>query len=363
RNSRRIYLKIPHPYMRVNVIPGGIMEHLPDTIKQFKETNTLIIGDVMMDEYVWGEVSRISPEAPVPVVDVSSQSFVPGGAANVANNIRALNGKVHLIGVIGNDGIGRKLSFELGIKQIAVDRLIVDHERPTILKTRIIASNQQIVRVDKELKKRIAEEIEAEIIAKIEEVIPEVNVIVISDYGKGVITEKLISNVVSLSRKYQKKVILDPKVENYNIYKEVTLITPNQKEAREMLRTNISTLEDLNKAGHQILEDLNCEVSIITRGKDGMSIFERGKSPIHIPTIAREVFDVAGAGDTVVAVIALALALDLTFVNAALLANCAAGIVVGKVGTATVSPNELVENVEAVQRLELEIEKQKNNDK
>lgn len=339
------------------------MENLSEIVKKFNETNTLIIGDVMMDEYVWGEASRLSPEAPVPVVNISSQSFVPGGAANVANNIRALNGKVHLIGVIGNDGIGRKLSFELGIKQIAVDRLIVDHERPTILKTRIIASNQQVVRVDKELKKQIAEEVEARIIAKIEEVIPEINVIVISDYGKGVITEKLINNVVSLSKRYQKKVILDPKVENYSIYKEITLVTPNHKEACEILRTNINTLEDLNNAGNQILENLNCEAVIITRGKDGMSIFERGKSPIHIPTIAREVFDVAGAGDTVVSVIALALALNLDFVNAAILANCAAGIVVGKIGTATVTPNELIENIEMVQRLKMEVEKQKNNDK
>lgn len=339
------------------------MENLPEIVKKFKETNILVIGDVMMDEYVWGKVSRISPEAPVPIVSVSSQSFVPGGAANVANNIRALNGKVHLIGVIGNDGIGRKLSFELGIKQIAVDRLIVDHERPTILKTRIIASNQQVVRVDKELRKQIGEEVEARIIANIEEVIPEVNIVVISDYGKGVITEKLINNVVSLSKKYQKKVILDPKVENYNIYKEVTLITPNHKEACEMLRTNIDTIEDLNNAGRQILENLNCEAVIITRGKDGMSIFERGKPAIHMPTIAREVFDVAGAGDTVVSVIALALALNLDFVNAAILANCAAGIVVGKIGTATVAPEELIENVEIAQRLKTEIEKQKNNGK
>ncbi|MBU2600380.1 D-glycero-beta-D-manno-heptose-7-phosphate kinase [bacterium] len=337
------------------------MKNLSEIINRFKEINVLVVGDVMMDEFVWGEVTRISPEAPVPIVEVVSQSFIPGGAANVANNIMSLGGKVALIGVIGNDGIGRKLSFELGIKHISVDKLVVDYERPTILKSRIIASQQQIVRVDKELRKPIGEEIEAKVIANIEEQMAEVNIIVISDYGKGVITKNLVEKIVNLSQRDHKKVIVDPKVENYLEYKEITLITPNLKEASEMSKINIKSLEDLVAAGDKILNDLSCKVAVITRGKEGMSIFEKEKTAIHIPTIAKEVYDVAGAGDTVVSVMALALALDLDFVNAAILANCAAGIVVGKTGTATVTPLELTANIETISQLRSVVAKQRGN--
>jgi D-beta-D-heptose 7-phosphate kinase/D-beta-D-heptose 1-phosphate adenosyltransferase len=315
-------------------------------IETFKKQSVLVIGDTMIDKFVWGKVKRISPEAPVPVVEVTKETETLGGAGNVANNITAFGAKAYIISAVGDDSTGRSLIEMMGKKNINSDYLVCDSDRPTIIKTRIIAVSQQLVRVDKEVKGVLHHSTEAKIIKNIEAVIPKVNAVIISDYGKGVVSRKVLRKAISLAEKRRIPVTVDPKIENFKKYKKVTSITPNVKEAVEgMNARNVKTDADIENLGKRILKALNSDSVLITRSEKGMTLFQPGGKVTNIPTRAKEVFDVTGAGDTVISTMTLALAAKADLRSAAEIANFAAGIVVGKIGTAVTSQDELKEAV------------------
>lgn len=311
-------------------------------IDRFPKTHVLVVGDVMLDHYVWGSVSRISPEAPVPVVNVTRETLLLGAAANVVNNVQSLGGAVKVCGVIGHDDAGKRLQDMLREKNIATDGLIVEPKRPTTIKTRVIAHHQQVVRFDREARERISAETHRRIFDHVrEESERGLHAIVLSDYCKGVVTKELVRDIVRLAKK--KKIILsvDPKVSHFGMYSGVTILTPNVKEASIGSKIDIDDDASLLRAGTKLLTRLSCRAVLITRGEQGMSLFERDGKITHIPTEARDVFDVTGAGDTVISTLTLAMAAGASMVDAARLSNVAAGIVVGVVGTATVTPNQL----------------------
>lgn len=313
-------------------------------MEKFKKVRILVIGDLIMDHFIWGKVRRISPEAPVPVVEVTSESIVLGGSANVVNNIRSLGGGAFVTGVIGNDNDGRRLVEMLKDKGIPTEGIIKDSRRPTTIKTRIIAHSQQMVRFDREKKDRIEPETSAKVLSYIKKAVKGADLVVISDYAKGLITQQLVEETNNLCLSLGRPVAVDPKVEHFDFYKKVTIVTPNNLEASQASGVEITDNETLHRAGEVLFNRLGCQALLITRGENGMSLFE-GESETHIPTVAKEVFDVSGAGDTVISTLSLAIASGASFREAAVLANFAAGVVVGKVGTATVSPEELHEAV------------------
>lgn len=311
-------------------------------IDRFPRTRVLVVGDVVMDHYVWGSVSRISPEAPVPVVNVTRETVLLGGAANVVNNIRALGGEVGICGVIGHDEAGKQLQHLLHAQEIMTDGLIVEPSRPTTIKTRVIAHHQQIVRFDRETKEGISRETHRRIFDHVAERAGKgLDAIIISDYCKGVVTKDLVRDIVRLAKKRGVIVSVDPKVSHFGIYSGVTILTPNTKEASLGSRIEIDDEDSLLRAGKGLLKRLACTAVLITRGEHGMSLFEKSGRITHIPTVAREVFDVTGAGDTVISTLTLSMAAGAKISDAARLSNYAAGIVVGVVGTATVSPEQL----------------------
>lgn len=312
---------------------------------KFAGKRVLIIGDLILDEFLWGEVSRISPEAPVPVVWVRSESFMPGGAANVANNIRVLGGKAYLAGVIGSDERGRILKELLVAKGLDTEGIVIDTERPTILKTRVIAHHQQVVRIDKEKPESLNPELIKRIVSYVKKVIKDIDAIIIEDYGKGVITPRLLRDVLKLASKHKKIVTVDPKEEHFHYYKGVTSITPNNHEASRAIGIKVKDDKGLLKIGRALLKKLRSESVLVTLGENGMMLFERGGRITHIPTEAQDVFDVSGAGDTVIATFTLALAAKASMIDAARVSNIAAGIVVGKVGIATVTQKELLARI------------------
>ena len=321
-------------------------KNLAKIIDRFPRTRVLVVGDVMIDHYVWGNVSRISPEAPVPVVNVTRETMLLGAAANVVNNIRSLGGEAGICGVIGHDDAGRQLHHMLHAQGIATDGLTMERDRPTTIKTRVIAHNQQVVRFDRETKEGIARDTHKRIFKHVAEQIGQgLDAIVISDYCKGVVTKDLVRDIVRLSRKRGVIVAVDPKVSHFGIYSGVTILTPNTKEASIGARIEIEDEATLHRAGKGLLARLGCGAVLITRGEHGMSLFEKGGRVTHIPTVAREVFDVTGAGDTVISALTLAMAAGARMVDAAVIANYAAGIVVGVVGTATVSPEQLKQRI------------------
>ena len=314
-------------------------------VDKFPGTRTLVVGDVILDHYIWGQVSRISPEAPVPVVNVTKENLLFGGATNVVNNIHDLGGQVSVCGVIGNDDAGRQLVHMLRGQGIHTDGLIVEHNRPTTIKTRIIAHSQQVVRFDRETKNSIEKETHRQIYAYVKQrVLDGLDAIVLSDYCKGVITKDLVRDIVTLAKKHKVVVSVDPKISHFGIYSGVTVLTPNTKEASLGSKIDIDDEKSLLRAGKLLLSRLKCSAVLITRGEHGMSLFERG-GITHIPTVAREVYDVTGAGDTVISVLTLAMAAGASLGDAARLSNFAAGIVVGIVGTATVKPAELKQKI------------------
>ncbi len=322
------------------------LKRVKNIIGGFNEAKVLVIGDVMLDEFVWGAVTRISPEAPVPVVWVNRESVMPGGASNVANNIATLMANVSIAGIIGNDQKGEVLKVELAKKGIDTEGLIVDSDRPTIIKTRVIANHQQVVRIDREKINEISDDVAQRAMNFIESRINTVDAVIIEDYGKGLITPKLLKKVVPLARRLKKIITVDPKEEHFAYYKGVTSITPNRSEAQNAVNFKIKDDETLYRAGWEILKELDLETALITLGENGMCLFEKSaKEPLHIPTIAQEVFDVSGAGDTVISVFTLALCCGATSTEAAHIANCAAGIVVGKVGIAVVTKEELLKRI------------------
>lgn len=314
-------------------------------IPGFTDKKVLIIGDLILDEFLWGEVSRISPEAPVPVVWVRSESFMPGGAANVANNIQSFGGKTYLAGVIGMDERGGTLKELLKKNGVDVGGVVVDSERPTILKTRIIAHHQQVVRIDKEKMEGLNADLISQIIMYVKAIIRDIDAIIIEDYGKGVVTPMLLREVLKLAKRHKKIVMVDPKEEHFNYYKGVTSITPNHHEASRATGIKVKDDKSLIKIGKTLLKKLKSESVLVTLGEDGMQLFERSGKITHIPTVAQDVFDVSGAGDTVISTFTLALTAGASMIEAARISNFAAGIVVGKVGIATVTQKELLERI------------------
>ncbi len=318
---------------------------LKSIISNFTDKKILVIGDLILDEFVWGRVSRISPEAPVPVVWVKDESFMPGGASNVANNINSLGGKAYMVGVVGNDERAGILKGELEHRGVNIDGIFTDPQRPTILKTRVIAHQQQIVRIDREKVDPIKDGMVRKIASFVENVIDDIDGLIVEDYGKGLITPKLLDRIVPLAKKKKKIIAVDPKEEHFSYYKGVTLLTPNNKEAQRAVGFDIKDKATLKKAGFELLKKLKARIVLITLGEDGMMVFEQGKPPKKIETIAQEVFDVSGAGDTVASTFVLSLISSANSIQAAHIANCAAGIVVGKVGIAVVTQEEVMARV------------------
>jgi len=314
-------------------------------VANFKRVKILVIGDLILDEFIWGKVSRISPEAPVPVVWVNSESFMPGGAANAANNIHALGGEAFICGVIGSDGRGRTLTDEMRRKNIDVEGVVIDNERPTTLKTRVIAHHQQVVRIDREKVEDIDDNIIGQILVFLKEKIADVDAVLIEDYGKGLIVPRLLQEAVSLAQKHKKIITVDPKENHFSFYKNVTLITPNHHEAAKALGRQINSSQDLEKLGKTLLAKQKAKGLLVTLGEDGMRLFENKENSVHIPTVAQEVFDVSGAGDTVISAATVALASGASMLEAAHISNYAAGIVVGKVGVAVATQEELLERL------------------
>jgi len=319
---------------------------LEKIVRAFKGRSVMVVGDLILDEFIWGDVSRISPEAPVPVVWVKKESFMPGGASNVANNLSSLGAKVYSVGVIGDDERGAILKNSLEQKGIDTSGVLVDGTRPTTLKTRVVAGHQQVVRIDKEKTDHLSESMVRRMIDSIKMLMGKVDAVIIEDYGKGVITPKLLQKVVPLAKRSNRIISVDPKEEHFKYYRGITVITPNNHEASRAVGFEIKDDKTLKKAGAALLSKVGCKIALVTLGENGMAVFSKGKPMKHIPTVAQEVFDVSGAGDTVIAAYTLGLASGGDPVKSAYIANCAAGIVVGKVGIAVVDPAELIDRIE-----------------
>lgn len=303
-----------------------------------------VVGDLMLDRFVWGRVSRISPEAPVPVVEIEREDYHLGGAANVARNLASLGASPLLVGTVGSDEAAATLRRTLVARGLSDQTIVEVRERRTTVKTRIIAHHQQVVRADWESTEDLEGDAEQRLLASLEPLIDRSEALVLSDYAKGTLTPNVIARALELARARKTPVLVDPKVRRYRLYRGVTLVTPNLIEAERFAGIAIRSEADLSEAASAILRDLAAAAVLVTRGEQGMSLFEREREgePLHIPAFAREVFDVTGAGDTVIATAALALACGTSLSRAAELANRAAGIVVGKLGTATVLPEELL---------------------
>ncbi len=316
-------------------------------LERFKDAPVLVVGDIMLDHFIWGRVTRISPEAPVPVVDIKNESIMLGGAANVLGNIISLGGKARICGVVGADYMGKRLVRELKGRGVDTGGVVVEAGRPTTVKTRVIAHSQQVVRFDREGKDGVSPDTERRIIGYAKDNGRALSGIIISDYAKGVVTKSLVGALIGVASARRIPVVVDPKVAHFDFYKGVTALTPNNLEASQASGIDIADEGSLALAGRTILKRLGCEAVLITRGEQGMSLFVKGKRPVHIPTVAKEVYDVTGAGDTVIAVFTLALASGAEMREAAVIANHAAGIVVGEVGTATVAMEQLKNVIKA----------------
>ncbi len=303
----------------------------------------LVVGDLMLDEYLWGKAERISPEAPVQVVDVIREDLRLGGAGNVVNNLVALGCRVSVASVVGGDENGSLLLRTFTDKGVDVAGVMADTPRQTSRKTRVIAANQQIVRIDRESREPLSRECEEWLIAYLREHAPAFQVILVSDYLKGVLTPAVVRAIMAVGKKCGVPVVVDPKGSDYAKYCGATILTPNRKEAEAASGTKISGLDGLSQAANMLMDQADLAALLITRSEEGMSLFRRDGGMLHIPTVAREVFDVTGAGDTVLAVLGLALAGGFSLEDAAALANIAAGIAVSKLGTSTVSPEEIIQ--------------------
>lgn len=321
---------------------------IENILKRFKQANIAVLGDVMLDEFCWGKVDRISPEAPVPIVQVRHETWRPGGAANVAGNLVALGAKAHLFGIIGDDGAGRRLSEELAKENIGTSGLIIDSGRRTSVKTRIISQKQQMIRIDRESTDQIDYARQKAITSALFDMADDLDGVIVSDYAKGVIVEGLLKEVIEKFKKMGKFVSIDPKLKNFPIYQKPTIITPNTKEAEQTLGRVFECDEDVLKGGQDLLKNTHADAILITRSEHGMSLFEKGQKPVTIPTRALDVYDVTGAGDTVIATFSLALAAGCPMVEAAEVANLAAGVVVGLVGTASASAEQILDHYDRI---------------
>ncbi|MDP8259432.1 MAG: D-glycero-beta-D-manno-heptose-7-phosphate kinase [Candidatus Gygaella obscura] len=333
---------------------------LKSIVSAFSKARIMVVGDIILDEYIWGHVTRISPEAPVPVVQAYKRSFMPGGAANVAYNINTLSGKSSIVGVVGIDKNRDILLSQLKARNIYTKGILSDSKRRTTLKSRIIAKHQQMVRVDWENIDTVSSTVVSKIMDFIKKNINKFDAVIIEDYGKGVINEQLLSNLIPFVRSKGKIITVDPKEEHFRLYKNVSGITPNLSEAENAIRNlkikdtenrfnihfdKIFNLQELNLAAKKIIDYLGLDSLLVTLGENGMRLFEKNNKKTHISTLAQEVFDVSGAGDTVISAFTLSLACGASFLDAAKIANIAAGIVVGKVGTAEVTKEELLRKI------------------
>jgi len=317
------------------------MQELNSILKGFATKKILVLGDIMLDHYIWGKVDRISPEAPVPVLDVQKEEYRLGGAANVALNLRALGADVYLCGVIGNDIPGGKIISLMALKNILTESLVIDAKRATTQKTRIGASNQQIVRIDYENRIEISAKLEQQIIKKLDKVISKIDAVIIEDYNKGLLSETVIDYAIGLAKKHNKLVTVDPKQKNFFQYKEVDVFKPNYSEMQKNLGLVFESEAEFDKHAWLLKAKIKCKYLVITRGEKGLFIFSADNKVHHIPTFAREVYDVSGAGDTVISVLTLALCTGCEIEAAAEIANHAAGVVCGKMGTATATIKEI----------------------
>jgi rfaE bifunctional protein kinase chain/domain len=310
-------------------------------LDRFANVKVLVVGDIMLDRYWWGTVRRISPEAPVPVVDLKKNTFVPGGAANVAANVAGLGATAHLVGVAGTDNEADTLVDLLEGAGVSGDSIVRISNRPTSVKTRIIAHSQQIVRVDQETTVEFSDDDRELIWEKISPLLPDADAVIISDYAKGLLSPSLLWRVIDTSRSQGKMVLVDPKGKNYSRYTGASLITPNRREAAEACNLDEDVPDMVNIAGNQLLNELDLSMVMITQGEGGMTLFQKDKEPLHLGTAAKQIFDVTGAGDTVIACLGVALGAGQVFGDAARLANLAAGLVVEQVGTTAIVRSEL----------------------
>ena len=314
-----------------------------------RQSRIVVVGDVMLDHFIWGSVARISPEAPVPVVDFERENLMPGGAANVARNLTSLDVTTELLGAVGRDTAAQQLKKLLSQHHIGCRGLLAHADRPTTLKTRVVALKQQLVRIDRESRGGLDKSQTRRLVARLEALASGTAAIILADYGKGVITQPLLDALKPICRRHGIWLSLDPKPVHSLALNDFSLITPNRKEAFELGNLPDSTrnhdpLKDVNllRVADRLLNELRPAVLLITLGELGMLLCQRDRKPFHIPTVAQEVFDVSGAGDTVIASFTLAIAAGASPIEAAILSNHAAGIVVGKIGTATVAPEELL---------------------
>jgi D-glycero-beta-D-manno-heptose-7-phosphate kinase len=314
-------------------------------VGMLQKKKIVVIGDVMLDVYIKGSVARISPEAPIPVVEINEKDTkMPGGAANVAANITALGGKASIIGTTGRDLAGRELVSQLKKYGVDTSGMLALGDRPTTEKIRVIAHTQQVVRIDREVKSALSDKQQDQVIQKALKAIQDADGVIFEDYNKGLLTVKVIRRLVAYAKAKKKVITVDPKFHNFFEFKGVTVMKPNMKEMTEALGTE-AVGESFETIGFKAMKRLQCQSLVLTRSEHGMTIFEKGQLPRTIPTVAREVYDVSGAGDTVIATLTLALTAGATLLQATALANYAAGIEVEKLGVATVSAEELTQRL------------------
>ena len=318
---------------------------LVELVSRFEGQRIMVVGDLILDRFIWGRVERISPEAPVPVIEVIRETVHLGGAANVAANLVALGATPVPVGVAGQDEAGQALLEEFKRCGIGLEGVVLETERATTVKTRIIAHNQQVCRADRETRAPVVGATLRKLLEVSSRIIPEVSAVILSDYMKGVLVTPLVDHLIAGCRESGKFLAVDPKAEDFCVYRGASVITPNKKEAERASGLVIADDQSLARAGARLLEKTGAEHILITRGEEGMTLISR-EGHLHLPTVAREVFDVTGAGDTVIATLALAVAAGATVREAASLANHAAGVVVGKLGTASASRQELIDSLE-----------------
>ncbi len=321
------------------------LNRLEEIQKNFSGKRIAVVGDLMLDRYFWGKVSRISPEAPVPVVEVEEESTRLGGAANVANNIASLGGVPIMIGVVGNDAGAESLRSLVAEKGFPTDGIITDESRPTTIKTRVIAHNQHVVRIDHEEKSNINDEVQTRIIAIFERQIKLLDGIILEDYNKGVLTKGLIASIIRLAKEHERIITVDPKFNNFFDYRGVSVFKPNRKETEEALGRRLNTSDEVEAAARELFVKLDPDNVLLTLGEMGMILLERNGSLSHVETKARHVADVSGAGDTVIATLTMAMAAGASVKESAALANYAGGIVCGEVGIVPIDKNVLIQTI------------------
>ena len=315
-----------------------------ELLAKFGKQRVLVLGDIMLDHYIWGKVERISAEAPVPVLEVQKEEFRLGGAANAALNVKSLGGEAILLGVTGRDSAAQDLKQLMECKGLATDGLIADPDRKTTLKTRIVATNQQIVRIDRETQIDLGNEARTALLDSLRRLLPNCQALIIEDYNKGVLTREVISGALELAASLRIPVAVDPKHRNFRQYRGVDIFKPNFRELQDILDMEFESEDEFQVAASQLRGEMQIKNLIVTRGSLGMYVFDGGKQARHLPTAAREVFDVSGAGDTVISALTLAYVSGADIHLAAKVANHAAGVACGKVGTASVNPDELLKS-------------------